>query len=50
MQQHLPSGGGDDLGDPGPHLARSDDEDALEGHRGSVVGGAASFLLSFRTE
>ena len=33
VEQHLAPGGGDDLGDPGAHLAGADDEDALEAHR-----------------
>ena len=50
VQQHLPPRGGDDLGDSGAHLAGADDEDALEAHRGSVLGGGAFFRRSRRTE
>ena len=35
VEQHLPPGGGDDLGDAGTHLTGTDDEDALEAHRRS---------------
>ena len=33
VEQHRPTGGGDDLGNAGTHLTGTDDEDALEGHQ-----------------
>jgi hypothetical protein len=45
VQMDGPAGGCHDLRDSAPHLAGSDDEHALESHRGRTLAGTQTALI-----